>query len=130
MWINGQAFHCLKLALQVEHIRCNDWPSCLQMGIPNDLSLHVPILKQMAQALEWRIRPIYNSILPGRLSLHYRIKREFMPAGYWLQLEHLNEELLTAVEEVIPHLSIYVGLFPKLFVKLCRIFSRLLDLHP
>jgi hypothetical protein len=53
-----------------------------------------------------------------------------MPMGYWLQLEHFDEELLTAVEEIISPMGIYVGLFPKLFVKLCRVIAKLLDFHP
>lgn len=135
----GQLLHSTRLWLMSELAEINDWEHFYFMwfmyGQHVDLIAHQPTLRNLFRLLDWSIEGVYRIISYSRLFKKHQqpLKKEKEP-HYDSKIETrqiqqstvLNEQFLDQVEDILSVLKGYVGFCPPTYVKLCRIFRKLI----
>jgi hypothetical protein len=119
------------LALIAELVKLNDWRDFEAAWTPFkdklDLLLYQPLLRHLLDLLEWAIDPLV------RATGYHRFFRNEKPASSYAgdgngkehpRIDSLEEGGMATLEKLLGFVGKYVGLRPRLFIKLCRLAKR------
>jgi len=134
----GQLLYSTRLWLMSSLAEINDWEHFYFMwfmyGQHVDLIAHQPTLRNLFRLLDWSIEPVHRIISYSRLfkkhqppradkEPHYDAK---VPTRQIVQCTALNEQFFDQVEDILSVVKGYIGFCPPTYIKLCRIFRRLI----
>jgi hypothetical protein len=126
----GQLLYSSKLALINQLLRTNNWQDFASawagFKLKFDLLLYQPILHSLLNLLEWAIDPLE----PSGFQKFFRLERK--PLSFpcedspkeFVQLRAMDESSLEKLGELMGYIGRYVGFRPRAFIKLCRLFKR------